>query len=107
MKISQNSIEQVAARLGEVAKAQKVILFGSYALGNASEQSDVDFLVISNSTLPRHKRSRQLYALFDEYPFPMDILVYTPQEVETAIRTPGSFLAKVIAEGREVYGGRS
>ena len=65
--------------------------------------SDVDFLVIAESNLPRHKRSRELYALFHPYPFPMDILVYTPQEVETELKDPDSFVSTVLAQGREVY----
>jgi predicted nucleotidyltransferase len=107
MTISQRKIEEVAARLGKASNAQKVILFGSYACGVPREDSDVDFLVVSDSSLPRHKRSRQLYALFDQYPFPMDILVYTPREVEDGVRTPDSFVARVMAQGIEVYATRS
>ena len=107
MTISQRRIEEVAARLGKASRARKVILFGSCAAGVPRDDSDVDFLVISDSSLPRHKRSRQLYALFDEYPFPMDILVYTPREVEAGVRTPNSFVARVMAQGKEVYAARS
>jgi hypothetical protein len=71
-----------------------------------SRRSPGPFLAISDSTLPHHKRSRQLYALFDYYPFPMDILVYTPREVESGVRAPSSFVARVMAEGKEVYIGR-
>lgn len=105
MMIDQKSITLVAERIGRAAGARKVILFGSLARGEAGSTSDVDFLVISETSLPRHKRSRQLYALFEDYPFPMDIIVYTPQEVDEGVRTPGSFLASAIAQGREVYVG--
>ncbi|NQT00575.1 MAG: nucleotidyltransferase domain-containing protein [Planctomycetes bacterium] len=57
------------------------MLFGSYARGNADENSDVDFLVIAESGLPRFKRSYRLYKLFEPYLFDMDILVYTPVKV--------------------------
>lgn len=103
MATPRHRIEQVAARLGKADKARTVILFGPDAAGNPGEESDVDSLAIAESRLPRHKRSRQLYALFEEYPFPMDILVYAPSEVEAAIRTPGSFVARIMAEGRELY----
>ena len=65
----------------------------------------MDFLVIADSSLPRHKRSRNLYALFHPYPFPMDILVYTPEEVEKQLKDPHSFVTTVLAQGTEVYAG--
>ena len=54
-------IEKVARRLADASQAEAVVLFGSYARGNPSENSDVDFLVIAPSDQPRFKRSRELY----------------------------------------------
>jgi len=98
-----NDIEKVARRLGDAARAESVILFGSYARGNPSENSDVDFLIIAPSDLPRFKRSRELYQLFKPYPFGMDILVYTPEEIKQDSSNPLSFVASVIKEGKVVY----
>lgn len=103
MKASTKTIEQVAETLGKAARARKVILFGSHATGGARADSDVDFLVIAESELPRHKRSRSLYALFHPYPFPMDILVYTPEEVERQLRDGNPFLTSVVMQGKELY----
>lgn len=105
MIASNETIEQVGESLGKAAHARKVILFGSHASGHAHADSDVDFLVIAESQLPRHKRSRDLYAMFHPYPFPMDILVYTPEEVDRQLRDPDSFVSSVLAEGKEVYVG--
>ena len=44
--ISEQTILQAAQLLGEAAKPARVILFGSYARGDAQENSDLDFLVI-------------------------------------------------------------
>lgn len=103
MTASIESIQQVATSLGKAARAQKVVLFGSHASGQARPDSDVDFLVIANSNLPRHKRSRDLYALLHPYPFPMDILVYAPEEVENQLKNPASFVSTILALGKEVY----
>ncbi len=104
-KISERAIRKVASSIGRAAQAEKVILFGSRAKGAPSRRSDVDFLVVARSALPRHKRSRELYALFNPYPFPMDIIVYTPEEIHEALADPGSFVANALAEGKEVYAG--
>ena len=101
--VSMTDIENVARCIGDAADAKAVILFGSYAKGNPDENSDVDFLVIAENDLPRYKRSRQLYKLFKPYPFGMDILVYTPAEMEKAAETPLSFVSTVLREGKKVY----
>ena len=80
--VGQHDIETVAARLGEAAGAVQVILFGSHARGEAHDASDVDLMIVAESDLPRFKLSRVLYSLIRPYPFPMDLVVYTPEEVE-------------------------
>ena len=60
-KIEEQEIRRVAEHIGRQADAERVVLFGSYARGEATEHSDVDLLVIAPSDLPRFKRSRALY----------------------------------------------
>lgn len=101
--VSLDNIKEAACKIGRAADAEKVILFGSYARQQAHSASDVDFLVIAESRLPRHKRSRALYQLFKPYPFGMDILVYTPDEVEQAGRCDLSLVATALQEGQVLY----
>ena len=101
--ISQLDIVQVARKIGEVAHAQKVILFGSYANGQANKSSDVDLLVVAESSLPRHKRSRELYRCICPLRFPVDIVVYTPEELRRSNTTQVSFVSQALLEGQTVY----
>ena len=89
--------------LGTAVNASQVILFGSYARGEANKQSDVDFLIIAESELPRFKRSRDLYKLLRPYPFARDLVVYTPREIERGMQSPASFVSTVLREGKAVY----
>jgi len=102
--VSFNEIENVAKKIGQEINAEAVILFGSYARNQAGKHSDVDLLVIAKSDLPRHKRSRELHLMFKPYPFPMDILVYTPKEVEKESQFELSFISTVLREGKKLYG---
>jgi len=102
--VSFNEIENVARRIGEQVNARAVILFGSYARNQPGKHSDVDLLVIAESNLPRYKRSRELHLMFRPYPFPMDILVYTPKEVEEESEFELSFISTVMREGKKLYG---
>ena len=101
--VDTRDIEWVARRLGIAANAEQVILFGSYARGDARGESDVDFMIVANSDLPRFKRSRELYQLFRPYPFAMDLLVYTPEEIERGKQSPVSFVSTVLQEGKVLY----
>ena len=102
--VSFSEIENVARRIGERVNANAVILFGSYARNQPGKRSDVDLLVIAESNLPRYKRSRELHLMFRPYPFPMDILVYTPKEVEKESEFELSFISTVMREGKKLYG---
>jgi uncharacterized protein len=102
--VSVEQIEQAARTIGGAARVRAVYLFGSYARKQARPDSDVDFFVIADDPLPRHKRSRSLYRLFQPYRFSMDILVYTPDEVDQARLDPLSLVSRVLEEGKLVYG---
>ncbi|MBN2133914.1 MAG: nucleotidyltransferase domain-containing protein [Sedimentisphaerales bacterium] len=101
--IPESQIRKVALQLGNAANAFQVFLFGSYARGEAGERSDVDLMVVAESDLPRHKRAVNLYKQFRPYPFGMDIVVYTPREVEQARQSTFSFVSTVLREGKKLY----
>lgn len=101
--IDERDINKVAAHIATAANAERIILFGSYARGEAGKNSDVDFMIIAESSLPRFKRSRELYKLFKPYPFGMDLIVYTPQEFERGRKSPVSFVSTVLREGKTIY----
>ena len=104
--IALHEIKKVAERIGICVNAQSVILFGSYARGVADDESDVDLMIVTESSLPRYKRSRAIYKMFNPYPFAMDLLVYTPGEIKKGRRSPVSFVSQVLREGKTLYVGR-
>lgn len=80
--VPSSTIEGVTQAIAENFHPEKIILFGSYATGNPTPDSDLDFLVVMNSDQPRYKRSLPIQLMFKPYPCAMDILVYTPDEVK-------------------------
>jgi len=63
----------------------------------------VDLLVVAESDLPRFKRSRELYKLTKPHPFPMDLIVYTPDEIAEGEKSPVSFVSRILKEGKTLY----
>ena len=102
-EVNADVMSQVVRRIVEAARPRKIILFGSRARGNARRHSDLDLLVIADSEQPRHCRAAPLYGALRDILVPMDILVYTPEEVEEWSRVPQAFVTTAVREGTVLY----
>ncbi|MDP3061905.1 MAG: nucleotidyltransferase domain-containing protein [Chloroflexota bacterium] len=78
------TVEDIGRALAPVLKqggAKRAILFGSYALGEADEWSDIDLLIVAESGRPFIERFKDFSGLRQLSPVKaMDVLVYTPSE---------------------------
>jgi predicted nucleotidyltransferase len=96
-------LEALLKTLIECVKPEKVVLFGSYANGTATPQSDVDLLVILESDLRRDRRQEMISRALRPRRVPVDILAYTPIEVETCMANPASFVRHILTTGKIIY----
>jgi len=103
-RVDEELIEEIIERILKVITPEKIVLFGSYAYGNPTAESDLDLLVvIKESKLPRYKRSVPIYQALAGILIPKDILVYTEEEVEDWGEVPQAFITTVIRKGRVIY----
>ena len=105
--IDPETIDGVAKAIIENFHPEKIILFGSYASGTPTPDSDLDFLVVMDTDQPKHKRSGPIASLFKPYPCAMDILVYTPEEVNKWNGATNHIITEAFLDGRVVYDHRS
>jgi predicted nucleotidyltransferase len=98
---------EIVRRIRAVANPRKIVLFGSRARGQERPQSDIDLLVIEDSLLPRHRRPVPLYAALADLPVEvdMDVVVYTPAEVDEWQGASAAFVTTALREGRVLYEG--
>ena len=83
---------------------EQIILFGSMARGDAGEHSDIDLIVIKDTGAPRRERFRESSEYLPEMlGVGVDVIVYTPEEVEEKIEARNPFLAAVFTDGVVVY----
>ena len=78
--VAMNEIEQFGRRIGRQFGAEKVVLFGSYAEGTATEDSDIDLLVVAETALPQRECYSVARRLVADVPASFDIVVKTPAE---------------------------
>lgn len=101
--ISEAIINQIVQKIVDHINPLQVILFGSYARGTPATDSDLDLFVVVESNLPRHKRSAKIRLLFAPAPCPLDILVYTPQEVESYSGVVNHIVTDIMTTGKILY----
>jgi uncharacterized protein len=85
-------------------RPDRIVLFGSYARGTPHADSDVDVLVVM--CLPRGRRDvRQAAAIRERVraPFPMDLIVRSPQQISRRLARGDGFVADVLRHGRLMY----
>lgn len=97
-------IQAVVHKIIENSNPTKIILFGSYAYGNPTENSDIDLLIIKNTGEPLNKRSHEIRRYLREIKMPMDILVYTEDEYKEQLCSKYSFISHLAEKGKVLYG---
>lgn len=101
--VSMAQLKEMSDRIARAFHPERIILFGSHARGDATEESDIDLLVIAHTTAPKPKRSVPIYSMLREYPFSKSILVYTPDEVEEYRHLRASLIARALDGGTVLY----
>ena len=78
--VTMAQIEELVRRIGQKFHPERIVLFGSYASGQATEDSDVDLLVVTETSLPPRERYATIRRLAADFPASFDIIVKTPDE---------------------------
>jgi uncharacterized protein len=101
--VTEELLQEAVQRILSVGSPEKIVLFGSWARGQARPDSDLDLLIIEESDLPRYRRAgRYRMALLGLFPA-KDIVVWTPSEVALWRDVPNAFITAILAEGRVLY----
>lgn len=103
MLIDNKTISNVVYLIVSEVDPDKIFLLGSYATGQANEDSDIDLLVVKDTPEPRHKRSIEIQRLLIGSKLPVDILVYTNDEFEKEKSINYSFINSAIQGAQLLY----
>jgi predicted nucleotidyltransferase len=100
--IERKAIEHIASEIGRKFNPDKVVLFGSYAYGSPTEDSDIDMLVI----LPfKGRSSKKAIEILEEVnpDVPLELIVRTPDEVRKRLGWNDFFLREIMDKGKTLY----
>ena len=90
-------------RLVAAARPKQIILFGSYARGDADDHSDIDLLVVERTVEDRYEEMIRLNRALKGLAIPVDLLVVSEQEFDHRSATPGTVEYIARREGRVLY----
>ena len=98
------TLPQAVKKIAETLKPEKIILFGSYAYGNPTPDSDVDLLIIMKTDAKQTERYLAVSRVLSPRLFPVDIIVKTPAEVRNALSNKENFfIREIILRGKTLY----
>lgn len=87
-------------------KPEKIILFGSLARGENHANPDIDLLIIKKSKKKRPFRVKEVFEAIRgfERNYPLDPIVYTPEELKKRLSLGDYFIQRILREGKLLYG---
>ena len=101
----EKALDRMVALLVEEYRPEKIILFGSFASGVVHEGSDLDLLIIKETTKRSIDRQVEVYGLVKPE-IGIDLFIYTPQEFRYLESIGFSLVKEMVANGKVLYEAR-
>ncbi|MCB1059994.1 MAG: nucleotidyltransferase domain-containing protein [Calditrichaeota bacterium] len=102
MLVSYSEIQKVCDEIVEKFHPEKVILFGSYAYGTPTEDSDVDLFVLMDHD-GRELDAMTKIRVETKHRFPMDLIVRSPEVLKKRLEWKDWFLLDIVNKGKVLY----
>jgi uncharacterized protein len=96
------TIEDISQKIASNFNPDKVILFGSHAWGSPDADSDVDLCIIKKTDNTR-VLARQIDSLLFPRPFPIDVLVFRPDQMAARQNRGDFFVKDILTKGKVIY----
>lgn len=101
----EREIERIVTQLRRTYDPEKIILFGSCARGDFGEDSDIDLLIVKETSLRPLDRMREVYkAVYSPHHYlALDPLVFTPAEFSRKLEARDYLICEIVREGKVLY----
>ena len=95
-------IEQYAERIAREFRPERIILFGSHALGAARDDSDVDLLVVMPHSGKSWDQAAEIRSRLRPN-FPLDLLVRSPEKLDERLELGDPLFVEIATTGRVLH----
>ena len=97
------TIDDVRDRIIAFMDPESIILFGSRARGEHRDSSDADILIVQETSKRPIERRMAAEPILADRGLPLDIFVYTPDEVRRLYAMGSPFIEEIVETGRVLY----
>lgn len=101
--VTSEILERVLDRLVQAFNPEGIILYGSYAEGLATRDSDLDFLVITSQPITWRDEQERLRGSFDDFPIPVQVMTISKEEFEETRDVIGGIAYPAAKYGKVIY----
>lgn len=96
-------IQALVENIVRLFRPDKIVLFGSYARGDAGPDSDVDLLVVMRHEGHPARKAAEITQLVHPRVFSLDLIVRDPEVLRARAQMNDWFVHDVMREGRVLY----
>ena len=99
---NQERIKKIVRRIAKNYKPEKIYLFGSFAWGKPTKDSDVDLLIVKKTRKKWIKRQIEVGEIIDGE-IATDTLIQTPSEIKRRLDLGDFFYRNILKKGKLLY----
>lgn len=95
-------LKKLAEKIKEITPATKIYLFGSYAYGTPTDESDIDLCILTDENRRKLEILREIRRNIGDINYPLDILVYKTDEFKERVNNKYIMESKIYNDGVEI-----
>jgi predicted nucleotidyltransferase len=102
---ARDMILEIVDKIKKEYQPSKIILFGSYAYGQPDRDSDVDLLIVKDTSERFIDRLVAVTRITSDPKrlIPLEVIVFTPEEVREKLKSGDQFLREILSKGEVLY----
>lgn len=101
--LTESDIQKMADIIAERFQPEKIILFGSYANGTATDDSDVDLIVVVDTNEDLSDKTADIRMALRHFGVPKDVLVRAPEMYDSECEIYWTVFSQALQHGKTLY----
>lgn len=101
-RVPEEVIQAIVSQIAQKFRPRQIILLGSYARGEPRPESDVDLLIVMETSKREVQQALEIRQFLKPL-FGLDLLVYSPEKIKKRVALGDAFLKDILSEGITLY----